>query len=455
MRLLKGNSPVSLYPVIVAFCLVIKPLSAAGEDYQAIDRHALNAPKEAEESIETLVDYLIEPARNDRERLRAVFRWITANIVYDTEGFFASLSAMKQEADSGTVTTDTVLSEVFTPEMVLEKRVADCDGYSMLMEAMTETLARRVRQYTDLARKATELEIHQIKGFAKGYGYKVGSDFSGSNHAWNAVNLDGRWLMIDCTWGAGRPNEKGEFVPEFEDYYFLTPPEELIYTHFPDDVAWQRIEKPVSKEEFIGLAFLWPSFFKYGMKVGSHPNSVIETGNSVEISLYAPDSVLFDADMVGQNRLLEPHYTFVQQDGEQCQLRAVFPSPGEYVLRLFSKLKGEEGTFKETLNYKIIADSGAGDQAGFPLTYEPFQQRRAYLYLPLTRSLEAGKNHAFKLKVPEAKNVAVVTGGEWHQLIPRDGVFEGDVETEAGPVEVYARFPGSFTYDCLLEYDSR
>ena len=451
MSSLKKLYFVCTYSVIIVFCLVTAPAPAAAQDYQSIDQHALNAPKEAEESLETLVDYLVKPARNDRERLRAVFRWITANIVYDTEGFFASLTDIEEAADTGIVTEE-IVSEVFTPEMVLEKRVADCDGYSMLMEAMTETLVKRVRQYSDLARRATQLEIHQIKGFAKGYGYRVGSEFSGSNHAWNAVNLDGQWLMIDCTWGAGHPDENGEFVSEFEDYYFLTPPEELVYTHFPDDASWQQIEKPVSKDEFIGLAFLWPSFFKYGMQVESHPNSLIETGSSVEISLYAPDSVLFDVDMIGQNRLLEPQYTFVQQDGEQCQIRAVFPAPGEYVLRLFSKLEGEEGATKETLNYKIIADSGAEGRAGFPMTYESFQKRKACLYLPLAGSLETGQVHAFRLKVPEAKNVAVVTGDQWNQLLLKDGVFEGEVATQEGPVEIYARFPGSINYDCLHGY---
>lgn len=176
MGLPKSVSPAGLYLVILAFWAIIAPKFAAAEDYQAIDQHALNAPKEVEESIETLVDYLIKPARNDRERLRAVFRWITANIIYDTEGFLAALSAGEQAPDSETVSTHTV-SEAFTPEMVLEKRVADCDEYSMLMEAMTETIAKRVRQYTDLARRATELEIHQIKGFAKGYGYRVGLGF--------------------------------------------------------------------------------------------------------------------------------------------------------------------------------------------------------------------------------------------------------------------------------------
>src|SRR5579859_2355769 len=53
------------------------------EDFTEIDRHALDTPKSAERSIAGLAAYLIRPARDDREKARALFRWITANIAYD------------------------------------------------------------------------------------------------------------------------------------------------------------------------------------------------------------------------------------------------------------------------------------------------------------------------------------------------------------------------------------
>lgn len=44
----------------------------------------------------------------------------------------------------------------------------------------------------------------KLSGYSKGYGYKIGQTFQGnSDHAWNAVYLDGRWHLLDSTWGSG------------------------------------------------------------------------------------------------------------------------------------------------------------------------------------------------------------------------------------------------------------
>ena len=125
----------------------------------------------------------------------------------------------------------------------------------------------------------------------------MGSDFEGANHAWNAVELDGEWCFLDCTWGAGRPNEQNVFIREFEDYYFLTPPEELVYTHFPGDPAQQHLESPVSRQGFIELAYLWPAYFKYGLRLGNHKESIIRTDSTLYLTLFAPDSILLMADL--------------------------------------------------------------------------------------------------------------------------------------------------------------
>ena len=45
-------------------------------------------------------------------------------------------------------------------------------------------------------------------------------------------------------------------------------------------------------------------------------------------------------------------------------------------------------------------------------------------------------------------------GDDWRYLERKGEVFEGEVEVADGPVEIYARFSGSFDFDCLLEYNS-
>lgn len=43
-----------------------------------------------------------------------------------------------------------------------------------------------------------------VPGYSKGFGYQLGQSFSGEfDHAWNAVFLEGRWHLVDSTWGSG------------------------------------------------------------------------------------------------------------------------------------------------------------------------------------------------------------------------------------------------------------
>ncbi len=461
---------------LALFCLIgLSPSPATAErpdeeyDYSMIDQHALNAPEDIKSSVKTLVEYLIEPARNERERLRAIFRWITHNIAYDTEGFFAELTEV-EDAQEQAVTTVTEtseeeqashISEAITPELVLQKGTADCDGYAVLTEALlSEALLGSVLGQKDAETQAGAeglasalgTKMFSIQGFAKGYGYQVGSDFEGINHAWNAVQLEGEWYFLDCTWGAGRPDEQNVFIREFEDYYFLTPPEELVYTHFPENPAQQHLDSSVSGQGFIKLAYLWPAFFKYEMRLGNHPESIIQTDSTLYLTLYARDSILLMADLIRGQQLLDESYVFIQKDTARYDIHAVFPLTGEYLLRLYAKLKGQEGSYKEILNYLVKSSARASQNSGFPIAYEMLGLQHGFVYTPLQGFLNPGQQQ-FRLKVTGARSVAVVIGEEWHHLEAQGDLFQGEVTLEPGVVAgVYVRLHGKMTYDALLEY---
>ena len=138
--------------------------------YHRIDEHALGAPGWAEESVESLAAYLMIPARDDEEKARAVYRWITANIDYDVESYFSG--SYKTRSGSKTVLND---------------KKAVCAGYSQLFESLCD---------------AAGLESVRIDGHGKGYSYTPFSDTGRtSDHAWNAVKIDDRWRLVDPTWG--------------------------------------------------------------------------------------------------------------------------------------------------------------------------------------------------------------------------------------------------------------
>ena len=312
--------------------------------YHQIDEHALGVPGWAEESVESLAAYLMIPARDDEEKVRAIYRWITANIDYDVESYFSGSYKMRSGSKD-----------------VLNDKKAVCAGYSQLFESLCD---------------AAGLESVRIDGHGKGYSYTPFSDTGRtSDHAWNAVKIDGRWRLVDSTWGAGHIDEVEEFVRQFDDYYFLTPPEEFIYTHLPDDSRWQLLERPLSKEEYKDLVYVKPPFFRSDMKILSHPEGVISTEDQVKISLFVPGDVLIIAELLDENvNELPDRFTFIWREDDEYVIQTAFPGPGNYTLRIYSKFREDPGPYSWALDYGIEAGPGTMNMTGFPVTCEAFQE---------------------------------------------------------------------------------
>jgi hypothetical protein len=392
--------------------------AALNYSYEEIDRHALNAPTSAEATVESLAAYLIQPAKNDREKARAIFRWIIENIDYNVAVFFGG----------GTGATNS--------EDVLKSRKSVCYGYSDL--------------FLSLAKEAG-LQAVRISGYGKGYGYTPGKNFTGPfNHAWNAVKINGSWYLVDCTWGAGYVSGEGKYVRKFDDHYFMTPPSQFIFSHFPDDARWQLLDKPLSKEEFVNLVYLEADFFNLGLKLGQK-NGTISAGSQINVSIFAPEDVLMMAKLeYADGTAVGDGYTFCQRDGERYDIYAQFPGEGSYILKAYAKRRDNPGKYDSVLEYGINASSGGG--SGFPTTFKTFSETGAYLYEPLEGKLEAGSSYLFRIRVPGAKSVSVVCGDEWTNLASRGDLFEGNATVAQGDVGVFGKFQGE-GWDGVVRYE--
>lgn len=177
-------------------------------NYLEIDKRALSVPGSEDISIKKLTTFLIKYARNDREKARAIFRWITNNISYDSYSFLSGQYKKKGN---------------LTAKEVLKKRKAVYGGYSNLFKAMG---------------LESGLKCKFIRGYSKisneKLARKLGHEFV--DHAWNVVMIDGKWRFIETTWGAGNINPKTQkFVKKLNEFYFLTPANVFIYSHFPED----------------------------------------------------------------------------------------------------------------------------------------------------------------------------------------------------------------------------
>jgi len=385
-----------------------------------MDNHALHTPQSAGKSIKKLATYLSATATSETEKARAIYRWITHNIVYDIKGLSSKQYAIQ------------------SPEEILQSRCTVCEGYATLFQSLG---------------KAMGLEAVKIGGYAKGYDYCIGNAFDEPRHCWNTVKINGRWRLCDTTWGAGCIDDQKRFIRQFNEHYFLTPPEQFIYDHLPEEPRWQLLDRPVTSNQFRKLAFLKPAFFLHGLKLQSHLYSEIKAQKQVGITLIIPDDVMIVARLERDKRELYGALTFGQKKGGIYKVKAVFPRPAEYLLKLYVKNRDAAGEYEWALDYKILVNQAMPRTRGFPVIYDAFNTTGSYLYSPVRGYLDAGSKHKFRIRTPGAQRVAVITVAGWFHLQQRsDDQFEGIVTIVKGVIEIGAQFRGAKQYMSLLQY---
>src|SRR5208283_1618387 len=150
------------------------------------------------------------------------------------------------------------------------------------------------------------LDIVTINGYAKGIGYRKGSIFSATNHAWNAIKIDGRWRLFDSTWGGGYGtgiHGKLVTVKRFNDFWFDTDPKAFIFSHLPEEAKWQLNEVSISKSQFEKFPFAEDGYFEMGFDPESCFREVLN-GSLTEFPMaYGVDMLIHVVSIPDQKRM--------------------------------------------------------------------------------------------------------------------------------------------------------
>ncbi|CAG8532008.1 7653_t:CDS:2 [Ambispora leptoticha] len=312
------------------------PLDLSEVDFEVVDDHARNAPKDVEKSIDRLSKYLTAEWTHPIYKLRCIFAWVTHNIAYDCDAFYRGGTRYNSAKD------------------VLKHRRAVCAGYSELFHELAS---------------AAHLDTWKVNGEAKGAGYQPGDDVKGTGgHAWNVCRLDGEYFLIDCTWGAGIVSNQ-QFERQFNPFYFMASPLHLIYTHFPENSREQYLNPPIRYDEFVGLPYFKPEWFNSGFSMAKYHGCVIDVESDLvefEIEQLSADNERRPGGSLewkGQNIEAFINYLGIVDGGKKLyRLQCSIPSSGNGTLTIFSFTK-EIGKF--ATSYKII-NHGSGSY------YQPF-----------------------------------------------------------------------------------
>jgi len=290
-----------------------------------------------------------------------------------------------------------------------------------------------------------------VEGYIKHAEYQPGDDVGSRKFEgiWTAILIDGAWHLADIHWcskkvsgvdpgewkllndnGKGARDvkkEKRDIHYKYDESYFLTNPEQFIYSHFPKEPKWQLLARPVSFEEFTQMAKLEPHFFEYQLRLKSHRRCVEPAPEgTIQIELGIPP----DADYQFMYRLWISNkgnekvskyrdkelrqFVFMEEYDGTLSCTVESPVPGKFKLELFCNDNAVSDTYFLVCTYVINAEKAKQNARYYPansrLQWGPSHDLEAVGLKPITH--KRGKIHTDKgeleMRFRAKKDVSVI-----------------------------------------------
>lgn len=271
-------------------------------------------------SLPHLVRYLTGRPEDESARARVIHDWVADNLTYDVAAYFGD--------------------EAGPPDVgsALRAGKSACAGFANLYETMC---------------RLAGLECVTVVGYARGYGFHAfgDEDPGAKNHAWNAVLVNGRWRLVDATWGAGHIAGR-EFVKEYNDDYFFAEPAAFIYTHFPAEPEWQLLAAPMSESTFRELPFLRARFFRLGLRLLTPLSRRNRVANNAVVEVAVPDSVSLMARLVASDST--PSAVAISRVDGRARFAMTFPRPDQWRFDVYAKLGRPSGLFDGIASFAFV-----------------------------------------------------------------------------------------------------
>lgn len=253
---------------VFIFLNVIFLHTTYSQKYNAVDNVVLKYPKNFD-SPEELAEKIKKDFNSDYDKARAIYSWIAFNVRYD---FAAFLNPQKTQSFSYRTEAEKQRKTQEFNNNILQKtfksKKAVCEGFTLLFQNLSSLVG---------------IKSEIIRGDSKTRLIDIGRKNTTSNHAWNTVLIDGKWRLIDVTWGQGYyDNNKGRMVKDFDPVYFDTEPEYFFAKHFPDSGSFSG--RKLNKDDFLNGALIYNKTIAGDYKIIAPESGIIEVKNGDKIT---------------------------------------------------------------------------------------------------------------------------------------------------------------------------
>ncbi|MGO4771991.1 transglutaminase domain-containing protein [Flavobacterium sp. W22_SRS_FK3] len=238
------------------------------QKYSAVDNIVLKYPKSFD-NPEALAEKIEKDFNSDYDKARAIYSWIAFNIKYDFDSFLNPTKTQsfsyRTEAEKQKKIQEFNNNSL---QKTFKSKKAVCEGFTLLFQHLTALVG---------------IKSEIIRGDSKTRLVDIGRKNTNSNHAWNISLIDGKWRLIDVTWGQGYyDNNKGRMVMNFDPVYFDTEPDYFFAKHFPDSGSF--LGHKLNKDEFLNGPLIYNKTIAGDHKIIAPESGIIEVNKGAKIT---------------------------------------------------------------------------------------------------------------------------------------------------------------------------
>jgi len=309
-----------------AFVLVLfVSLPTFAQDFSKVDAIVSNYPKSFSK-VEDLASKINHDFSKEEEKARAIYSWIAFNVKYDVRSYFSnSLSkpiVYRYRTDAEKIEKQKQI-KLDLINKTFKTKLAVCQGYALLFEHVANL---------------SGLESAVVTGNAKTDPSDIGKLPAESLHAWNAIKVNGKWKLVDVTWGAGVVNEqKRTFIPKFNDGYFFTDPEVFVLNHFPDDKQW--VLGNFSEKDYASFPFYFGDYVKAAFRFSTPQSGIISSKETNFIPFKIIDLGQNDKVFYVLSSDNTPKVATLKRYGNITEFDVALTANSEYYLTIFINQK--------------------------------------------------------------------------------------------------------------------
>ena len=253
--------------LIVLFSLI--SITAFSQNFDKVDAIVLEYPRFSK--VENFAKRIETDFTKDIDKARAAFFWLAKNIRYNLRilynpkkrSYFFKYSSEEEKQQKMQALIDNLVNKAF------RNKTGVCEEYAQSFKKICDLL---------------QIEAAVIKGYVRNNSKEIGIIPNSSNHAWNAVKIDGKWLLLDATWAAGY-EYNGKWIRKFNNFYFDVSASKIFKTHFPEESIWVLRFGRINIQEFFNQPIYSSTYLRLKAELISPQTGIINLNSSENIKI--------------------------------------------------------------------------------------------------------------------------------------------------------------------------